>query len=241
MSSSETSARHGPQAGFSLLELIAALVVIGLTLALAGGAFRVLARSGDIGTELIGRHDMLSRGIDALRHDIERMQRVALGKQEGNPQFAFAGEEATLTFVALEPPFPSNAGLFFIQYSILQKDGLGYLVRTRAPFDAGREIASLRTADQVTVLEGSYGFRFSYLERKDGRERWVARWTDRDSLPGLVRLEILDRVPTATPLPPLVFRPRVEAEQGCVKQGLGPCAMPGALPAPAAAPPERKQ
>jgi general secretion pathway protein J len=101
----------------------------------------------------------------------------------------------------------------------------------------------MRTDDQVTVLEGFYAFRFSYLERKDGGERWVARWTDRGSLPVLLRLEILDRVPGGTPLPPLVFRPRVEAEQGCVKPRASVCTIGvrAAPPGPTTAPPERKQ
>src|SRR5262245_23367522 len=67
----------GGEAGVTLIELLAALVVLALTFAIAGTGLRFLARSSDRGTELIGRHDMLSRGLEALRGDIERMERVA--------------------------------------------------------------------------------------------------------------------------------------------------------------------
>ena len=64
-------------------------------------------------------------------------------------------------------------------------------MRARAPFDAGaKDINALRGEDEVVVLEGPYTFRFSYYERKEGRERWVPRWTERDRLPELIRLEI---------------------------------------------------
>ena len=65
-------------------------------------------------------------------------------------------------------------------------------MRARAPFDAGaKDIDGLRGEDEVTVLEGPYTLRFSYSERKEGRERWVPRWTERDRLPELIRLEIV--------------------------------------------------
>ena len=71
-------------------------------------------------------------------------------------------------------------------------------MRGRAPFDAGaKDIDGLRGEDEVTVLEGPYTFRFSYYERKEGRERWVPRWTERDRLPELIRLEIRAWAPAA--------------------------------------------
>ena len=92
-------------------------------------------------------------------------------------------------------------------------------MRARAPFDAGaKDINGLRGEDEVTVLEGPYTFRFSYYERKEGRERWVPRWTERDRLPELIRLEILGLGAGGGAMQPIVFRPRIDAEQACVKE-----------------------
>jgi prepilin-type N-terminal cleavage/methylation domain-containing protein len=213
----------GRQSGMTLVEIVVALVVIGMTFAIAAGALRVLARSGGIGTELIGRHDMFSRGIDALRMDIGRLERIALGKNTADPQFQFAGTERTLEFVVMEPPVPSDAGLFLLRYAIIERDGRGLVVRSRAPFVAESPIPP--TGDEVTVLDGPYRFSFSYLERRDGRQRWVTRWSDRTSLPVLVKLDVVDGDSATAALPPLVFRPRVEVEHGCAKPGTGPCFM----------------
>jgi general secretion pathway protein J len=203
------------QSGATLIELVAALAIIALTFAIAGGALRLLSRSGEIGTQLIGRHDMLSRGIDALRGDIERLERV-IG--EDKAKFVFRGEERELTFVVMEPPHPFGAGLFLVRYSI---DGAGKLVRHRALFDA-KEDHPLPAGDEVAILEGPYTFRFSYWERKGGRERWISRWTDYGRLPELIRLEMLGQGSAGRAVPALIFRPRVEAELGCV-QGDGLC------------------
>jgi general secretion pathway protein J len=224
------------QSGATLIELVAALVVLALTLAIAGTGLRFLARSSDRGTQLIGRHDMLSRGLDALRGDIQRMERVAW-KRGRNTEFAFSGDSRGLTFVGIEPPYPTQAAPFFVSYSIQQKGDWGSLVRARAPFDAGaKDINSLRGEDDVVVLEGPYTFRFAYYERKDGRERWVARWTERDRLPELIRLEIGGL--GGASVQPVVFRPRVDAEPGCIKEGAGACTMRSGgvlMPEPAAA------
>lgn len=242
MSKPEPLSAGGGQAGVTLIELVAALVVLALTFAIAGTGLRFLARSSDRGTELIARHDMLSRGLDAMRRDVERLQRVTW-KRGRNTEFAFSGDSKGLTFVGIEPPFPTQAAPFFLIYSILQKSDWGTLVRGRAPFDAGaKDINKLRGEDEVTVLEGPYTFRFSYYEHKEGRERWVPRWTERDRLPELIRLEIVGLSAGGGSMQPIVFRPRIDAEQACVKEGTGACTIRsgGALvPEPAAAPERR--
>ena len=230
------------QSGVTLIELVAALVVLVLTFTIAGTGLRFLARSSDRGTELIARHDMLSRGLDALRRDIEGLQRVVWRRGRNN-EFVFSGDSKGLTFVAIEPPHPTQAAPFFLIYSILQRSDWGTLVRGRAPFDAGaKTIDGLRGEDEVTVLEGAYTLRFSYYERKQGQERWVPRWTERDRLPELIRLEIVSLGAGGGPLQPIVLRPRIDAEQGCIKEGAGACTMKSGgllVPEPAAAPERR--
>jgi general secretion pathway protein J len=239
MSKLDPKAADG-QSGATLIELVAALVVLALTFAIAGSGLRFLARSSDRGTELIARHDMLSRGLDALRRDIERLERVAW-KRGRNTEFAFSGDSRGLTFVGIEPPYPTQAAPFFLIYSILQKSDGSTLVRARALFDAGaKDINALRGEDEVVVLEGPYTFRFSYFERKEGRERWVPRWTERDRLHELIRLEIGGLGGGA--VQPIVFRPRVDAEQACIKEGTGACTTRSGgvlMPEPAGAPERR--
>lgn len=225
MSKPDIATPMGRQSGMTLVELVVALVVIAMTFAMAAGALRVLAQSGGIGSELIGRHDMFSRGIDALRRDVERLERIALGKQSGDPQLEFAGSDRAMAFVVVEPPFPSHAGLFLVRYTVIERDRVDVVVRSRSPYVAGSPLPASRAGDDVTVLEGPYRFSFSYLERREGNERWVARWTEKTTLPVLVKLDVIDRETGVAALPPIVFRPRVEAEQGCAKPGGGPCTM----------------
>jgi prepilin-type N-terminal cleavage/methylation domain-containing protein len=205
------------QAGITLIELVVALVVVALALAAAGTALRLLGRSGERGTRLIAQQEMLSRGIDAVRRDIERLLRVARNR-EGRAEFVFRGDARSLVFVVVEPPVPSEAGPYFILYSAAESDGVGALVRSRAPYDAAaKDLNRLRGQDEVTVLEGRYSFRFAYFDSKGGREGWRARWQDPSRIPDLIRLEVSSGGDGAD-LPPLIFRPRADAEPGCIKE-----------------------
>jgi general secretion pathway protein J len=233
---SNAASATGRQAGVTLVELIVALTIMAMTLGAAATGLRMLGNSGDRGTRLIAQHDMLSRGVDALRRDIERLERVVRGQGQ-EPEFVFHGDAKTLVFVAVEPPVPTEPGPYFIVYSVEQGDKSGKLVRSRAPYDgSARDIGRLRTGDDVVVLEGPFAFRFSYFERGERQDRWTARWQHKNRLPDLIRLEARGAGAGAVSLPALIFRPRSDAELGCLKEATaGTCSARsgGQLAAPA--------
>jgi general secretion pathway protein J len=211
---------HG-QSGVSLIEMVVALAIIAVALALAGTGMRLLGRSGERGAAVIARHDILSRGIDVLRRDIERLERVELKRGAGRGQLAFHGHATRLILVAVEPPFPTEPGPYFIVYTVEQRPDGTTLTRERAPFNAAAlDMQRLPTQDAVAVIEGAYRLRFLYLDRKGGRDRWLAQWPDPARLPTLIALEIAGLGGTA--MPPVIFRPRIDAQSGCAQDG-GSC------------------
>jgi prepilin-type N-terminal cleavage/methylation domain-containing protein len=221
------TSRGGRQSGVTLIEIVVALALVGLTLGIAAGGLRLLGRSGARGAEVIARHDGLSRGLDVLRHDIERLERVVWKRGE-TAEVVFHGDAARLAFVAVEPAFPTEAGPYFLIYSIQQRPDGAELTRTRAPYQASvPDLRRLAGGDAVAVVEGRYRLRFLYLERKDGRQRWVPQWTDAQRLPELISLEVSGLTEGAAPLPPLVFHPRADAERSCLKDDSGACSLGG--------------
>jgi prepilin-type N-terminal cleavage/methylation domain-containing protein len=217
----------GRQSGVTLIEIVVALAVVALTLGIAAGGLRLLGRSGERGAGVIARHDVLSRGIDVLRRDIERLERVVWQRGDA-AEPVFHGDGGRLTFVAVEPAFPTQAGPYFLIYSIQQRPDGAVLTRERARYSTTvPDLARLTGSESVAVIEGPYRLRFLYLERKDGRQRWVPQWPDPQHLPELISLEVAGLIEGAAPLPPLVFRPRIDAERNCLKDG-GGCTTDGA-------------
>lgn len=225
MSISKVTSHGDGQAGATLVEVLAALAVVALTLVIAAGGMHLLGSSAGRGAQVVVRQDMFSRGTAVLRRDIERLERV-IWKRGENLEFAFHAEATSLAFIVIEPPFPTEAGPYFVAYSILQRPDGDVLARSRAPFDSS--ITNMRRVpaqEPVNVLEGHYRFRFGYLERKGGREQWVSQWSDAHRLPDLIRLEIAGLVEAARPITPIVFRPRIDAERTCVKEQDSRCTV----------------
>jgi general secretion pathway protein J len=132
----------------------------------------------------------------------------------------FHGDAARLTFVAVEPPFPSEPGPYFIAYAVRQGRDGATLTRERAPFQPSAvDLLRLRAEDSAAVIEGPYRMRFLYLERSGGRERWLTQWSDPLELPRLIALEVTGLADGGAALPLLTFRPRIDAERSCVKDG----------------------
>jgi prepilin-type N-terminal cleavage/methylation domain-containing protein len=213
----------GGQSGVTLVEIVVALAVVALTLGIAASGLRLLGRTGQRGAEVVARHDVLSRGIDVLRRDIERLERV-VWKRDDTPELAFHGDAGRLVFVAVEPSFPTEAGPYFLIYAVQQRRDGAVLTRARAPYRTSvPDIRRLAGRDSVAVIEGPYRLRFLFLERKEGRQRWLPQWSDPQRLPELVSLEISGLTEGSAPMPPLVFRPRVDAARHCVKEDDGAC------------------
>jgi hypothetical protein len=98
------------------------------------------------------------------------------------------------------------------------------LTRARAPYQTSvPDLRRLTGGDAVTAIEGPYRLRFLYLERKEGRQRWVPSWSDPSRLPELIGLEVVGPAQGGPPLPPLVFRPHVDAERTCLKEDGAGC------------------
>jgi prepilin-type N-terminal cleavage/methylation domain-containing protein len=222
----------GRQSGVTLVEIVVALAVVALTLGIAAGGLRLLGRSGERGTEVVARHDVLSRGLDVLRRDIERLERIVWKRGEAAPELVFHGDAGRLVFVAVEPPFPTEAGPYFLIYAVRQRRDGAVLTRERAPYQTSvPDLRRLAGRDAADVIEGPYRLRFLYLERKGERQRWVPQWYDPRSLPELISLEVSGLTEGSAPMPPLVFRPRVDAERSCVKEDSGACTVGGGVAA----------
>jgi prepilin-type N-terminal cleavage/methylation domain-containing protein len=233
MTSPNATSEAGRQSGVTLIEIVVALAVVALTLGIAAGGLRLLGRSGERGAEVIARHDVLSRGLDVLRRDIERLERVVWKRGEA-PELVFHGDAGRLAFVAVEPAFPTEAGPYFLVYSVQQRPDGAVLMRQRAPYQTSvPDLRRLAGSDAVAVMEGPYRLRFLYLERKEGRQRWLPEWSDPLRLPELISLEVAGLTGGGAALPPLVFRPRVDAERTCLKEdGSGCTAGSGGALAP---------
>lgn len=232
------SSRHGQQ-GFTLIEMLVSLTAMAVVLLLIGGALRVMGHNWDVNAARIETLDMVSRAFDLLARDAANLQRVI--RPTGAPAYLFTGTPDSLAFVALEPPQPGEAGLYFIAYSAVANGGDAELIRSRAIYRPGMErFPGATPANRVPLLTGPYVYRFTYGRMDGGKQHWSSDWTSANRLPDLIRLEVLDGNGGPALAPPMIVRLRADAELNCIAPQAGLCSARtgGQLQAVVTSPPE---
>ncbi|WP_045836336.1 type II secretion system protein J [Hyphomicrobium sp. 99] len=223
--------KRADEAGFTLIEMLVSLTILSVVLGLLGIGIRIFSKNWEASSKHIETLDMVSRTYDILNRDTAGLQRL-IRVDGGSPRYLFSGTRDALSFVTLEPPYPSETGPYFVSYSAAAGVQGTELIRARAPYQMGvQTLPSATPANQVPLLEGPFVYRFSYAIASDGPKDWLTSWPSANRLPDLVRLEIID-VSRQQPIsPPLVVTIRADAELACLEEKSPLCsaATDGAL------------
>lgn len=190
---SKTSA--GNQAGFTLLELLVALTLLGLVLAVVFGELRFAARAWDATDAKIDRNGELLSVHSFVR---QRFQQVHVTPQnrkqddEDSP-VVFDGNSRSMVFLGTMPASISDGGFYEISLSSeIGQDGTNLFVSWR-PFDADGTASVADGPDNSRVLlRGLREVRFSYFGRTgdDLAAQWWDTWPSRDAAPSLIRMRL---------------------------------------------------
>lgn len=188
--------------GFTLVELLIALAIVGALLAIAAGSLRVALAAWQQGEDRAEAHQHV-RGVElilARTVGATYPYRAPRGPAP-NPVLLFRGTETRVEFVTHAPPFPFSIPIAFTAVTVSLEDGerAGLVVRQRAlpnrdPF-----------TDSAIVLHdpGVTALAFRYMD--DGgtwRETWDGE--AENALPQAIRVAVGTRLGgRVETLPPL--------------------------------------
>jgi general secretion pathway protein J len=165
--------RQGSQRGFTLLELVLALAIVGAMLAIVFGGLRVGLRAWQRG-EQSAETLQHARSLGVLLTQSLGGSHAYLGPAPAGsqPEVLFQGEPDRVSFVTVSPPLPLQAPIAFtaVTFSIDEGDRPGFAVREKAlpndePFQPGMP---------VVVDPALTAVRFRYLRDNEGT--WEERW-----------------------------------------------------------------
>lgn len=193
-----TSASEHPrpvQGGFTLLELLIALALLGLILVLLFGGLRLGVRSWDAVQQQVDNLSAVRSAESFLRREME--QAFPYRWKKPDKRLAFLGERDKVRFISRLPDRIGVGGLYAVSLELEHRGTSRRLMWKHVPIHSEmRDFADLDQAQEV-VLAGSdrsgvEDIWLTYFGR-DGEStmpRWVDRWDNNAGLPILIRIQI---------------------------------------------------
>ena len=208
------------QGGFTLLETIVALTLLGLMLALLSGSIRFAGQSRDAAASKIDSIDNMRIAQDFLRQTLAQAHPKRWPKVVGRP-YVFRGERDELAMAAPLTARVGVGGLFLLKFSLVDAGkGKGKnLVMARAfPEPDAQEMPDFTSANTTVLAENLAEIEFGYLGRDDGASdpTWRDDWKEGATMPEAVRVRIRPSHGSAWPelVVPLRVVPRARRIRG---------------------------
>jgi general secretion pathway protein J len=214
-------------AGFTLLEVLASLVLLALLLVGVYSGLRTATHSVRSGTAAVARIDQIRSAQQFLQRELAQSMAQPIGHNERGENVYFEGSEHELRYVA---PLPGYLGKLGPQLQSLKlvDDGHGdsSLVLSLALLPPDGQPPK-PVGDPQVLLDHIHGGSFSYrgVDVQGHVVPWSAIWPDGRLLPLLVRVELQ---PAGNYDWPLLEVPlRVNPAASGAQAGLQPLGLPG--------------
>lgn len=204
------------QAGFTLLEVMLATVLLALMMTLLLGGMRISADSWEQGGRIAEQASRLLVVDNFFRSHLSDIKPLfmqppasGIGAAMGRPpKLVFQGGPQFLEYAGALPP-QVRGGLYRFRLSLEDDGDLKLAIR---PFSSGDKGGDDPIED-VLVLEGVRQFSLSYYKKanaQQGGSRWVEEWNE-NFLPSAIKIDISLR--GEAPWPSILVAPRAETGQ----------------------------
>jgi general secretion pathway protein J len=183
--------RHAGEGGFTLIETIVALALMGLVLSALASITAQWLPSWNRGVDRIQRSEEIGTALQRISADLAAAEYIPASRDSRHP--LFDGSELSVMFVrtALGPNV--GPGLDVVRLGETTDRRKFVTVRSRARFTplppASSLSEQLHFGDPVVLLRAPYRLSFAYA----GPDRiWKSTWRGADKLPALIRLTVRD-------------------------------------------------
>lgn len=199
------AARHC-EAGFTLLEILVAMVVLSLIMSSALGALRMAERSWEAGHARAGETETLRTVAGVLQRQLKQILPLSW-TEDAQTTIAFSGNREQLRFIAPAPLHHGSTGLFEYTLVVEADNDSNHLVlyyRLHDPDTSGFQPES-SDSQRVLLVDKLSTVSFDYYGSPVAEDppQWHSHWNnDAEAFPRLLRARL---VADAGPWPELVL------------------------------------
>ena len=199
------------QSGFTLLEMMVAVMVLTVLAVLVYGMLRIGMRAWETGMERVAESDLTRIGWQFV-HGSLGAARSPPSRIPDDPGVHFIGSAEALEFVSELPAWLAAGGLYALQIGwVEERPGHAGRLELRARPYAGYADSQSDSDEhpRAVLAEDVEQVAFSYLgvPLQGGAPAWLDEWSGRDGLPILVRMDV--SLADGTAWPALVVHPRL--------------------------------
>jgi general secretion pathway protein J len=178
--------------GFTLLELLISLTIIGLILVIVFGALRIGARAWEKGEKDVEIHQRQRVVLENVKRQISSTCLSEI-MSEDQKEIFFRGDSESMEFISRVPMVPTTgSGMVYVRYVVREEDGEGkkhlMLYEKDVVFiEKEEDISEQDEEDFFELIPGAEDIAFEYLkgsEDKDADPEWQDAW-DPDSDTGI--------------------------------------------------------
>jgi general secretion pathway protein J len=215
--------RRRAQGGFTLVELVVAMVLLGAIMSLLYSGITFALRSWDA-ADANGRRVSDRRiGENFLRREVAETFPLRW-KDPTQLRFAFEGGEHALSFVSSRPAGIAQGGLALVDVRVEDDPKAARvknLVMRRSLADAdAADFKAVADAKPSILVPDVQGVEFAYFgaESDFAEPRWYSSWPYPARMPAIVRVRLTDA--DGSPLPDMIVPIMLGEEAGCLEAAL---------------------
>lgn len=178
---------RNPHEGFTLIELMVSIAIIGIIVLIIAAAIRLGFRSVDAGEKKIDALERMRSSLNIIDYQIQSEIPLSFN-DNGTKKYTFKGEKGSLEFSTNYSIWGGQKGYVTVTYEVKSDDN-GKKVLSASEYTVGT-----KGGGQTRLLNAHDDIYFEYFYKDPTEERgkWVDRWTETASIPEKVKLHILD-------------------------------------------------
>lgn len=210
-SSSRRARRHG---GFTLVELLLALTLLSMLLALAYGGLRASTKAADKGQTILEDSGRIRMGHQFVRRQLSQMMPLVFSENEDQTERkVFEGNSQSIRFVAPMPGYLGFGGPQVQELAFVRGEKGLDLVFSHALLQDFEE-SHLYERPPILLIDNIKSGEFAFLGLDDFGELtpWLGQWEEPEYLPESVSLAIEFNEEVYIGWPLLMASVRVDSE-----------------------------
>lgn len=210
------AAARARQAGFTLIEVLAALVLASMVLVSLNMAMTAVGKGSDHTRRSLGEQSELGAAVDIFGRDVARISKIRRPAKPGDfAGYVFDGRPDSIIYPLREEEGLTAPGLYLVRLSVKRKDGISTLLRERVPLPAAETTTLPKWRDPVVLLAGPYDIAFAYRAQRTGQREWTGSWQATETMPEQIRLTVTNRDTGRLRVPGFVQSLAIDSEVDC--------------------------